>query len=93
MAKSKKKLPGCFGGIKKVSNAITEPVANDDKKTDSPEHKPPGVSREIIQWKGFRHNQQNDLCEWVNTNYIKVQTIVADGNKLYVFYWKRVLND
>lgn len=92
MARNNKKLPGFFGTIKKVSNAITE--VDTDKTTDEkPEHQPPGLVRDIIKWKQFRHNQQDELCEWVNENRIKLQTIVADGNKLYAFYWKRVLND
>lgn len=38
--------------------------------------------------KEFRHNEADKLCEWVNENDIVLQTVAADGNRLYAFYWK-----
>uniref|UniRef100_UPI003217BDA1 hypothetical protein n=1 Tax=uncultured Draconibacterium sp. TaxID=1573823 RepID=UPI003217BDA1 len=78
-----------FFGVVKGQSPTRKNTPTPPKTGELPKELQPKSSNSILVYKTFRHNEADQLCDWVNDNKIKLQTIAADGNRMLAFYWKK----
>lgn len=77
---------------KAIDEMNTKKVMKKQKKTNGVKQAT-GLLRKELEYKTFRHNQQYEMCQWVNKHNIEVASVASDGNSMNLFYWKTVLNN